>query len=122
MNSSKMLVAATFAAVAAFGAQAGEVDLTPLPEFHSTRTVEEVRAEAREAAANPIHGELLDYAAPMLSSTLRRAQVLDEAKVAQRAGQIGHGELTVMAQPVQSSRLQIADLLNQAKIDEPIAP
>ncbi|WHZ10604.1 MAG: hypothetical protein OJF60_001043 [Burkholderiaceae bacterium] len=98
MNTSKILIAGTFAALAVVGAQAGEVDLTPLPAFHSTRTVAEVRAEAAvaQSAGQIAHGELTAVAQPALSSTLTRADVRNEAKVAQRAGQIAHGDLQAM--------------------------
>src|SRR5574337_838945 len=98
MNASKILIASAFAAFAAVGAQAGEVDLTPLPEFHSTRTVAEVRAEAVAAqrAGQIAHGEQTLVAQPALSSTLTRAEVRNDAKVAQRAGQIPHGDLQAM--------------------------
>ena len=98
MNATKILLAGAFATLAAVGAQAGEVDLTPLPAFNSTRTVAEVRAEAVAAqrAGQIAHGEQTVVAQPALSSTLTRADVRNDAKVAQRAGQIAHGNLTAM--------------------------
>ena len=97
MNASKLLIAGAFAALAGVGAQAGEVDLTPLPVFHSTASVAQVRAEAVAAARTP-HGDLgTNYRpAPVLKSDLARATVRADAIVAQRAGQIAHGEANVM--------------------------
>ena len=91
MNSSKILIAGALAVIAAVGAQAGEVDLTPLPAFHSTRTVAEVRAEATAAqrAGKIAHGQLVPYTAPKLSTTLQQAEVREEATLAQRAGDNG---------------------------------
>ncbi|WHZ11720.1 MAG: hypothetical protein OJF60_002159 [Burkholderiaceae bacterium] len=98
MNATKLLIAGAFATLAAVGAQAGEVDLTPLPAFHSTRTIAAVQAEAAAAqrAGQIAHGNMTVIAQPSLSSTLTRADVRNEAKVAQRAGQITHGDLTPM--------------------------
>ncbi|TAL63800.1 MAG: DUF4148 domain-containing protein [Burkholderiaceae bacterium] len=100
MNASKLFIAGAFAALAAVGAQAGEVDLTPLPVFHSTASVAQVRAEAAAAqqAGLIAHGNLVVASQPELSSTLTRADVRNDAKVALRAGQIAHGEgdLTAM--------------------------
>lgn len=95
MNATKILVSGAFAALAAVGAQAGEVDLTPLPAFHSTASVAEVRAEAAAAqrAGQIAHGDLVPFTAPALSRTLTRAEVRNEARIAQAAGQIAHGDL-----------------------------
>ena len=103
MNATKIFAATTFAAVASFaalaavGAQAGEVDLTPLLVFHSTASVAQVRAGAIAAAQNP-HGDTgANYRpARVVKSDLARATVRSEAVVAQRSGKIGHGEANVM--------------------------
>jgi hypothetical protein len=98
MNASKLLIAVAIANLSAVGASAGEVDLTPLPEFHSVRSVAEVRAEATEAAAHPVYGEWGQFAAtPESHSTLTRAAVIEETAVAQRAGLIPHGEASLTA-------------------------
>ncbi|HXE21358.1 MAG TPA: DUF4148 domain-containing protein [Rhodoferax sp.] len=98
MNASKLLIAGAFAALAAVGAQAGEVDLTPLPAFQSTASAAQVRAKAAAAqqAGLIAHGNLVVVAQPDLSSTLTRTAVRNDAKVAQRAGLIAHGDMSVM--------------------------
>ena len=93
MNASQLLIAGIFASMAAVGAQAGEVDLTPLPVFHSTASVAQVRAGAVAAAQHP-HGNMgTSYRpVPVLHSELSRASVRTEALIAQRSGRIAHGE------------------------------
>lgn len=100
MNASKILIAVAIAGLSSVGASAGEVDLTPLPEFHSTRSAAEVRAEAMEAAAHPVYGEW-GYLAetPQTPSTLTREAVAEETAVAQRAGLITHGEALLPETP-----------------------
>ena len=97
MNTTKLFAATAFAALATIGAHAGEVDLTPLPAFHSTASVAQVRAGAIVAAQNP-HGDTgANYRlAPVVKSDVARATVRAQTIVALRAGQITHGEAASM--------------------------
>ena len=92
MNSKALLAVAALALVASTGARADRDDPAyGTQQFQSTRTRDEVRAEAMWAAHHPVPDQDVRVA-PQPKSTLQRSAVSAEAAQALRMGRLTTGD------------------------------